>query len=100
MDMKRRVGAGAGRSAVEIQKNINIAAPRKDAYEFWCNLENFPAFMTNVREVRDSGNGRLHWVVSGPAGLPVEWDAVITKQIHLAQFSKHQVWSGIEQLVT
>jgi uncharacterized membrane protein len=81
MDMKHLVGAGAGRRAVEIQKNINIAAPLKDVYEFWCNLENFPAFMSNVREVKDSGNGRSHWVVSGPAGMSVEWDAVITKQI-------------------
>lgn len=81
MEMKRLVGVGAGRRAVEIQKNINIAAPLKDVYEFWCNFENFPGFMSNVREVRDSGNGRSHWVVSGPAGLPVEWDAVITKQI-------------------
>jgi len=81
MEMKRLVGVGAGRRAVEIQKNINIAAPLKDVYEFWCNFENFPGFMSNVCEVRDSGNGRSHWVVSGPAGVPVEWDAVITKQI-------------------
>jgi uncharacterized membrane protein len=81
MEMKRLVGVGAGRRAVEIQKNINIAAPLKDVYEFWCNFENFSGFMSNVREVRDSGNGKTHWVVSGPAGVPVEWDAVITKQI-------------------
>jgi uncharacterized membrane protein len=81
MEMKRLVGAGAGRRAVEIQKNVNIAAPLKDVYEFLCNFENFPRFMSNVREVRDSGNGRSHWVVSGLAGVPVEWDAVITKQI-------------------
>ena len=81
MEMKRLVGVGAGRRAVEIQKNINIAAPLKDVYEFWCNFENFSGFMSNVREVRDSGNGRSHWVVSGPAGVSVEWDAMITKQI-------------------
>jgi len=81
MEMKRLVGVGTGRRAVEIQKNINIAASLKDVYQFWCNFENFPGFMSNVREVKDLGNGRSHWVVSGPAGVPVEWDAVITKQI-------------------
>jgi uncharacterized membrane protein len=81
MEMKRLVGVGAGRRAVEIQKNINIAAPLRDVYEFWCNFENFSGFMSNVREVRDSGKGRSHWIVSGPAGVSVEWDAVITKQI-------------------
>jgi uncharacterized membrane protein len=34
--------------------------------------------MSNVREVKDLGDGRSHWIVSGPAGTRVEWDAVIT----------------------
>jgi len=34
--------------------------------------------MSNVREVKDLGNGRSHWVVAGPGGLPVEWEAVMT----------------------
>ncbi len=34
--------------------------------------------LTNI-EVRDLGNGRYHWTVAGPAGIPVEWEAVITK---------------------
>src|SRR5262249_33201328 len=32
-----------------------------------------------VREVRDLGNGRSHWAAEGPAGIPVRWDAVITR---------------------
>jgi len=35
--------------------------------------------VSRVREVRDLGNGRYHWTVAGPAGIPVEWEAVITK---------------------
>jgi uncharacterized membrane protein len=35
--------------------------------------------MSHVQEVRDLGGGRSHWVVSGLAGAPVEWDAVITQ---------------------
>jgi uncharacterized membrane protein len=35
--------------------------------------------MSRVREVKDLGNGRYHWTVAGPAGIPVEWEAVITK---------------------
>jgi uncharacterized membrane protein len=26
------------------------------------------------------GEGRYHWTVAGPAGIPVEWEAVITRQ--------------------
>jgi uncharacterized membrane protein/osmotically-inducible protein OsmY len=77
----RLVGVTGGRRGVDIQKSINIAAPVERVYRFWTNYENFPRVMTHVREVRDKGNGISHWVVDGPAGVPVEWDAVITEQI-------------------
>jgi uncharacterized membrane protein len=81
IEMKRIVGTGGGRRAIDFQKTINIAAPVEQVFEFWANYENFPRFMTNVREVRDAGNGRSHWTVAGPAGVPVEWDAEITKLV-------------------
>jgi uncharacterized membrane protein len=34
-----------------------------------------------VRGVRDLGGGRSHWVVRGPGGVPIEWDAVLTEQV-------------------
>jgi uncharacterized membrane protein len=45
----------------------------------WSNYENFPHFMSNVQKVQDLGNGRSHWVVNGPAGTVIEWDAVLTE---------------------
>jgi len=81
LEMKRLVGLGAGRQAVEIQKTINIAAPVEQVYDFWKNFENFPSVMSNVQEVRDNGNGTSHWVVAGPMGVTVEWDAVITRDV-------------------
>ncbi len=64
--------------AVELQKSITLEAPVERVFEFWANYENFPRFMTHVREVRDLGEGRSHWVVAGPGGLSLEWDAVLT----------------------
>ncbi len=81
LEMKRLIGLGAGRRAVEIQKTINIAAPVEQVYDFWKNFENFPSVMSNVQEVRDNGNGTSHWVVTGPMGVRVEWDAVITRDV-------------------
>ncbi|MBI4444951.1 MAG: SRPBCC family protein [Acidobacteria bacterium] len=80
-EFKRLVGFGAGRKAVAVHKNITVGAPVEQVFEFWNNFQNFPKFMTSVREVRDSGAGRSHWTVSGPAGVPVEWDAVITRMV-------------------
>jgi len=81
LPMKRLVGAGGGRRAVDIVKTINIAAPVEEVFRFWTNFENFSRFMTNVREVKDLGNGMSHWVVAGPAGVPAEWDAETTKLV-------------------
>jgi uncharacterized membrane protein len=69
------------RRTVDIQKTLFIEAPPERVYEFWTDYENFPLFMSNVREVRDLGGGRSHWAVRGPGGVPIEWDAVLTEQV-------------------
>jgi uncharacterized membrane protein len=68
------------RRAVDIQKTLHIEAPLEQVYAFWSNYENFPLFMSHVREVEDLGNGRSHWSVRGPGGVPIEWNAVVTQQ--------------------
>ena len=69
------------RRTVDIQKTLFVGAPVERVYDFWTDYENFPRFMTNVREVQDLGGGRSHWVVSGPGGVPIEWDSVLTEQV-------------------
>jgi uncharacterized membrane protein len=68
------------RRAVDIQKTLYIEAPVDQVYTFWSLYENFPLFMSHVREVEDLGNGRSHWSVSGPGGVPIEWNAALTQQ--------------------
>jgi uncharacterized membrane protein len=79
-EFRRLFGIGAGRQAVTIQKTINIDAPVEEVYDFWSHFENFSKFMRHIQEVRNLGNGRSHWVATGPAGLSVRWDAVTTRQ--------------------
>ena len=69
---------GAGYRGIDVQKAINIHAPLDDVFAFFTNYENFPRFMSHLREVREAGDGISHWVVDGPAGVPVEWDACLT----------------------
>jgi uncharacterized membrane protein len=78
LELKRLLGVGAGRRAVDMQKTLNLNAPVERVFQVWANYQNFPHFMSHVREVKDLGDGRSHWVVAGPAGTSVEWDAVIT----------------------
>ena len=79
IETKRLLGTGGGRRAVTVEKSINVNAPPDVLFNLWANFENFPKFMTNVKEVRQTGAGNSHWVVSGPAGTTVEWDAEITR---------------------
>ena len=81
VQLKRLIGADGVPGVVEIQKAINVNTPVEQVYEFWTHFENFPRFMAHVKEIRDQGNGHSHWVVAGPAGTPVEFDAMITKQL-------------------
>jgi uncharacterized membrane protein len=75
---KRLTGLGAGRRAIDLQKVINVNAPVEKVWALWSDYENFPRFMSHLKEVRRTGGGRSHWVAAGPAAVPVEWDAETT----------------------
>jgi uncharacterized membrane protein len=60
---------------VLVEKSIIVDAPVEQVFAYWRNLENLPQWMSHVREVRALGGDRYHWMVDGPAGMPVEWDS-------------------------
>jgi uncharacterized membrane protein len=63
---------------VDLQKSIAIRAPVEEVFARWTDFAHFPRFMKHVRDVRLTGDGRSHWVVEGPAGTNVKWDAELT----------------------
>jgi uncharacterized membrane protein len=65
---------------VRVDKSITVARPPHEVYAFWRDLNNLSRFMKNVESVTDLGEGRSRWVVKGPAGRKIEWDAVIHNQ--------------------
>jgi uncharacterized membrane protein len=75
---KIRIGRGDG---VFIEKTIQVYASHDEAWSCWRKLEDFPRFMSHVREVTKLDERHYHWKVDGPAGVPVEWDAVITAEV-------------------
>jgi uncharacterized membrane protein len=50
-----------------------------ELYSYWHDFTNFPSFMKHVISVQVTGERRSHWVVTGPAGSTVEWDAEVTE---------------------
>ncbi|HJV73939.1 MAG TPA: SRPBCC family protein [Noviherbaspirillum sp.] len=77
----RLASQGAGQRVIDLQKSIYIQASPETVFDEWSRYENFPHFMSNVQDVRDLGNGRSHWIVSGPAGTRIEWDASMTESV-------------------
>jgi uncharacterized membrane protein len=61
--------------AIDIRKTLHVQAPIEQVFDALARYENFPSFMRNVRSVQSYPDGRSHWVVAGPVGTLVEWDA-------------------------
>lgn len=68
----------AGTQTLDISKTILVGAPIEDVFGYWAEFENFPRFMANVVEVERTGSNCWHWVVRGPAGTHLEWDACLS----------------------
>ncbi|MCT8266292.1 SRPBCC family protein [Afifella sp. JA880] len=73
-------------------RTFTVDRPREELYAFWRDFSNLPRFMENIEEVRVADETRSHWVVRGPAGESVEWDAIITEDEPGRRFS----WESTE----
>ena len=91
LEAKQFIGIDGDVKGIEIEKAINIDASLDEVFTYWSHPENFPEFMSHVREVRKIGEGLYRWTVGGPAGLSVEWDAQITD----FEFNKLYAWKSL-----
>jgi len=79
--LSRLVGLEKDEGVIHVDKTIHVNAPVEEVFSMWENFENFPRFMDHLVSVTDLGGSSSHWVAKGPAGLPVEWDAVVTEMV-------------------
>lgn len=70
-------GSVAARHGVRVEEAIIIDRPAEDIYVFWRDHANLSKFMSEVVEVSSADGIHSHWVVSGPLGVRLEWDAEI-----------------------
>ena len=62
---------------IHMVQAMSVQRPAQELYDYWHDLTNLPRFMENVVQITDHGDGSSHWIVKGPAGVRVEWDAEI-----------------------
>ncbi len=67
----------SGERGTKVEKSVRINRPASELYAFWRNFENLPQFMQHLESVTAAGSNRTHWVVKGPAGTSVSWDAEV-----------------------
>ena len=63
----------------QISKSILVKARAEDAYNLWADFSHFPNFMDHVKSVTMTGPTSSHWVVEGPAGSHIDWNAELTR---------------------
>ncbi len=65
--------------AQRVHESVEVQAPLQDVFTYWSNFENFPKSMSNIEDVRMTGQDTSHWQVKGPLGKSVEFDAKTTE---------------------
>jgi uncharacterized membrane protein len=95
-ELAAAAGASKGSSAPrEVRQVIEVMASARKAYEMWSRFERFPSFMQDVIEVRRKGERAWHWVVEGPLGQRIEWDAELTADEPSKLISWRSITAGV-----
>jgi uncharacterized membrane protein len=66
-----------GVRGIFIRERIGIRAPIETLFSFWRNPSNLPRVIPFLRRVDRIDSIRSHWVLDGPAGTTLEWDAEV-----------------------
>ncbi len=63
----------------QVTRTVIVKGDPGAIYDLWADFENFPHFMEYVKSVRKLGERRSEWVVAGPLGADVQWQAEMTR---------------------
>jgi uncharacterized membrane protein len=68
----------AGRG-LHVERTVTVRRSVDEVYEAWRDLERLPRLLPeSLVAVTPSGRGRSHWVVRGPGGVRLSWQAELT----------------------
>ncbi len=76
----------------QVTRSIIVKGSMDKIYSIWADFQNFPHFMKYIRSIALTGDGTSHWVMSGPLGKTIEWNARITAN----DVNKRIAWSSTD----
>lgn len=65
---------------MHVRHSISVYRPVETVYSHWRDLEQLPQFLDPATAIVETGQRTSHWFLSGPAGIPIRWDAVVTEE--------------------
>lgn len=71
-----------------------VKVPVEVAYRWWRGLTNLPSILPDVKSVTPvhGSPDQTHWVVSGPLGVEVKWDARIVED----KENQRLAWASVD----
>ncbi|MBD0315223.1 MAG: SRPBCC family protein [Nitrospiraceae bacterium] len=88
---RRLTESGSHGGLVQVSQSVTINRTAEDLYAVWRRFENLPPMLPHLASVRAVSDTRSHWVVRGPAGTSVEWDADIVED----RPNQHIAWQAL-----
>lgn len=74
--------------SINIRDTFVVRQPKELVYYAWRQLEELPLFLQHVKSITLLENGRSHWAIHTPKGLPdIEWDAEVIEDREGEMFS-------------
>jgi uncharacterized membrane protein len=77
-DTRQALGGGRG---IHVRESVTIARPVGELYALWRAQSSLADLMPHIERIDTLPEGRSHWVVRGPGGVRLEWDAEIVNDI-------------------
>ena len=72
-----------GEQGVRVDERAVVRAPVETLFSFWREPSNLPQVLPFIERIERIDDRRSHWVVQGPAGTELEWDAEVIDEVPL-----------------
>jgi uncharacterized membrane protein len=66
-----------GNRGIKVVRAVTIRKPAAELYAFWRDTPNLMQVIHHPVSITATSSDESHWVVSGPGGRNVEWDALV-----------------------